>query len=182
MQGGIRLRNLPYKEVATRKVVGFITMKPKLDISVPIAAQVAQIALFEKLQEGFNLHPAGMLRKLQQKAKSEGGDVGTMCSRFHIRTREIALESLGRVEAGLRAEVTFSRTYYGDDLELIKYFNLDPEVLTRDIERWTKKEGIDAVKLVKWIIKVLPDILLWAFSETSRILAQEEAKKNSQDE
>jgi len=136
---------------------------------------MAQVALFKRIQHMFNLHPAGMAEALQNKM----GNRAVWCNaKMHVPTRALALSCMDAVISQLKpGSMHFQQSFYGEDVITAKYFKLDAPEIARDIKKEAEAEGLDPVEVAKFIKEALPDIILWAFSETQRILDIEEKKQ-----
>lgn len=147
----------------------------KLNISSPIAKQLAALALFERVQALFNLYPAqmaGTIKRLGEEAQVEPSELAQQL-----------LEPTGKIFRGVIANTC--RVLSGEALVpvgiytpyqegLVKFFELDSLKLAAGIRSKCSNESINPLEATKYLLKSHGEVLLWAFSQTIMILNGEE--------
>ncbi len=147
----------------------------RIKIDGLVAQTIAQVAVFQLLQSLFNLHPRAMANKIKEMAFARQVDPDFLVSKLHRQTREVfkvSLEETLRILKGEQAQ--FSTQQLGDIHEIQKYFEVAPKELAEKITAKAKAEELDPVLVVEYLVTVMPDLLLWAFSQTLKIVEQEQ--------
>ena len=144
-------------------------------VNSDIAWKLAEIALFERIQAMFHLYPGEMAKAMRQLGKRLGKNPASLAAQIHIPTREIFKDVLSAVFYILVEQKTQEplpiRSEY--QKEIIEFFGLNPRTIACAIQAKAKSEGLQAHEVARCLGEITPTVVLWAFSQTVRILEGE---------
>jgi hypothetical protein len=145
----------------------------------PALLRAAEIVLFERLQNIFNLHPSAMVKELKRLAVREGRDPCSVLDELESKIRMAFGDCLDEMIASLNPDASghLQKIPFKRRMDIEKFFNLRPLQLAHDFRDKCRIEGImnpseHAEEMRKALIgKVNEDTVLnWALHETRRIL------------
>lgn len=135
------------------------------------ARALAEIALFERIQAMFKLHPGEMAKAMRQLGKKLKKDPADLTAELHVPTRLIFNDVLSSVfyilVNGLDQELPIHSEHQD---EIVKFFGLNPKTIAGSISAKAKSEGLQPHEVARCLGEVTSDVVLWAFSQTLKIL------------
>lgn len=141
-----------------------------IDISSPIGNRLAQIALFERLQEKSGLHPGQMVKDIVVVADKIGHDPIELAKELKedaFKAFPFFLQQAARVLKGERTEKPHDIKWA---YQIRDHFGLDPWSVAASMKTKAKFEGFDPVEALEYVANVSPTIVEWAFDVVIKAL------------
>ncbi len=146
-----------------------------LTIDSPIAQKVASIALFERVQKMFNLHPSKMVNDTKRMANEQNRRPSELLGDVHGRVQRAFGETLALVVVILKDRPLPTMGLYPKHTrDLMDYFNLSAVDIAEGMKEKAAIEGYDAIEAAEWLQENHWQVLEWAFAETMRVLMKED--------
>jgi hypothetical protein len=153
--------------------------KLRIDISSPVAQQLAKIALFERIQVAFNLRPGKMAADMTSLAKRQQRRPGLLLLQVMPAARDLLEETLQLTELIVKNKPLPNPRRHGEfEKMVLRYFKLNPQRIAKDLIRTAAAHGFSAVSAIEYLRPQCKEVMRLAFVETERIIYKN-AKKTA---
>jgi hypothetical protein len=150
-----------------------------LNIESPVGQRLAQIALFERLQSYFNLHPTKIADDIRSYAKRHKEDPLEIVENLFQEApkwletilRAVALKANGEETLELHEVRLVTRDSFA--LSVCDRLEWYPNVILKDVRSKAKEEGFTAFEFADYLVTEMPDVVRWTLYNAERILKQD---------
>jgi len=147
-------------------------MKKSLQIEGnPALLSLAEFALFERVQDIFNLHPGPLAQHVERLVAEEKVGMPTTVERLRtlvLLEFDYVFSLVEQTLEGKSVNLGVGTRLYASQIRTS--LNIDPRVMVRDYPKKARHVGLDVQVLTRSLREMAPPVIEWTFDEILRIL------------